>query len=93
MTRLRHLLAWCSSISGIWIALALLGSAVLAVSMSAVSSSKAAMLGIIFGGVLLQASIISFALRFGQEKPRPRRRRHGVETAASRFPRVPRAAA
>ncbi len=70
----------------IWIALALLGSAVLAISMSLVPSSKAAMLGIVLGGVILQASIILFALSFGRGKPRPRRRRLGMETGASQSP-------
>jgi len=70
----------------IWIALALLGSAVLAVSMSVIPSSKAAMLGIVLGGVILQASIVLFALSFGREKPWPRRRRLGVETDAPQSP-------
>ena len=53
----------------IWIALAVLGSAVLALSISVVPSSKAAMLGIVLGGVILQASIVLFALSFGRARP------------------------
>jgi len=70
----------------IWIALAVLGSTVLALSISVVPSSKAAMLGIVLGGVILQASIVLFALSFGREKPRPRKRRLGVEAEASQSP-------
>ncbi|MGD9618253.1 MAG: hypothetical protein AB7H90_21915 [Alphaproteobacteria bacterium] len=60
----------------LWIVLAILGAAAVGVSMTVIHSSTAAMLGIVFGGVLLQASIILFALNFGREKPRPRRRRY-----------------
>jgi len=87
MTRLWHFLSRYSSMLSIWIALALLGSAVLAVSMSVIHSSKTAMLGIVLGGVILQASIILFALSFGREKSRSRRRRLGVEADASQSPR------
>ena len=66
----------------IWILLAILGAALVGVSMTVIASSKAAMLGIILGGVLLQASIILFALNFGREKPRPRKRRYEMRPAA-----------
>ena len=86
MTRLWRFILRYSSMFSIWIALALLGSAVLALSISVVPSSKAAMLGIVLGGVILQASIVLFALSFGREKPRPRRRRLGMGTDASQSP-------
>ena len=86
MTRLWRFISRYSSMFTIWIALALLGSAVLALSISVVPSSKAAMLGIVLGGVILQASIVLFALSFGREKPRPRRRRLGMGTDASPSP-------
>ena len=86
MTRLPAFFSRGSSMFSIWIALAVLGSAVLALSISVVPSSKAAMLGIVLGGVILQASIVLFALSFGREKPRPRKRRLGVEAEASQSP-------
>jgi hypothetical protein len=66
----------------IWIVLAILGAAMVGISMTVISSTAGSMLGIIVGGVLLQASIIMFVLNFGREKPRPRRRRYEVRTAA-----------
>ena len=62
--------------SNIWILLAILGAALIGVSVTVIASSKAAMLGIILGGVLVQASIILFVLSFGREKPQPRRGRY-----------------
>jgi hypothetical protein len=66
----------------IWIVLAILGVAIVGVSMTVIPSTVGSMLGIIVGGVLLQASIILFVLNFGQEKPRSRRRRYEIRTAA-----------
>jgi uncharacterized oligopeptide transporter (OPT) family protein len=62
--------------SNIWILLAILGAALIGVSVTVIASSKAAMLGIVLGGVLVQAAIIVFALSFGREKPQSRRRRY-----------------
>jgi hypothetical protein len=67
---------------GISILLAILGAAMVGISMAMAPSSKTAMLGIVLGGVLLQTGIILFALGLGRERPRPRRRRYEVRTAA-----------
>ena len=71
----------CSSMFRLWIVLAILGAAVVGVSMTVIHSTGAAMLGIVLGGVLLQVSIILFVLNFGREKSRPRRHRYEVRTA------------
>jgi hypothetical protein len=63
------------------ILLAILGAAMVGVSMTMAPSSKTAMLGIILGGVLLQAGIILFVLGLGRERARPRRRRYEMRTA------------
>jgi predicted membrane channel-forming protein YqfA (hemolysin III family) len=68
--------------SNIWILFAILGVALVGASLTVIASSKAAMLGIVLGGVLLQAGVILFALTFGRERPRPRRRRYNVAGTA-----------
>jgi hypothetical protein len=72
----------------LWIVLAILGAAVVGLSMTVIHSTGLAMLGIVLGGVLLQASIILFVLSFGREKPRSRRRRYEVPTTASQSRRA-----
>lgn len=62
----------------VWIALAIVGAAALAASMTVVHGYAAPLLVAVLGGVLLQAGIIVFAMNFGQVKSRSRRRRYGI---------------
>lgn len=71
-----------------WIVPAILGVVALVASFTLISSYKGAMLGIVLGGLLVQAGIAAFAINFGQEKrsSRKRRYRHGMTPAASANP-------
>jgi hypothetical protein len=61
-----------------WIVLAILGLAALGASLTIVPGYKGALLGIVLGGVLIQAGITIFALHFGRERRSSRRRRYVV---------------
>lgn len=71
-----------------WIVPAILGVVALSASFTLISSYKGAMLGIVLGGLLVQAGIAAFAVNFGQEKRSSRKRRYRYETtpAASANP-------
>ena len=65
----------------LWIVLAIVGAVALGASMTVIHGYAAPLLVAVLGGVLVQAGIIAFAMNFGREKPRPRRRRYEIRTA------------
>jgi hypothetical protein len=66
----------------VWIALAILGAAAVAASLTVVHGYAAPMLLAVLGGALIQAGIAAFAMNFGRAKSSSRRRRYEMRTAA-----------
>jgi hypothetical protein len=62
----------------IWIVLAIVGAVALGASMTVIHGYAAPLLVAVLGGVLVQASIMAFAMNFGRVKSRSRRRRYEI---------------
>jgi hypothetical protein len=65
----------------VWIALAIVGVAAIAASLTVVHGYAAPLLVAVLGGVLVQAGIAAVAMNYGRDKSRSRRRRYEIRTA------------